>query len=241
MVNMLVNGTYKYDGKQRNKNSRNPTKNDKSKTKKYKKKEGPVVCHYNLYLAQDPYFRADIAAFCINAEHFLPGLDTPLLWDLFKRHLKSFIQSFSHKAAVQCHRNLNKLQRIHKRLLRQPTDDETNAQLASVESQLELQYEHSSMLVLRSSQRWKEQGERSNTYFYRCLRQRQQQQYISSIRIDTGIVVTESLDITEIAREYYEQLYYQEPLDEQAESDLHAHVPDSASITPEVHGSLFNY
>ncbi|KAG0742327.1 hypothetical protein G6F33_009734 [Rhizopus arrhizus] len=94
---------------------------------------------------------------------------------------------------------------MRKWLLRQPTDDETNAQIASVESQLELQYEHSSsVLALRSGQRWREQGEKSCTYFYRCLRQRQQQQYISSKRTDTGIVVTELLDITKTAREYYE-------------------------------------
>ncbi|KAG0735934.1 hypothetical protein G6F23_011255 [Rhizopus arrhizus] len=166
----------------------------------------------NPYLAQDPHFRAKLTAFCTNAEHFLPDLDTPLLWDLLKCRLKSFIQTFSNKAAAQ------------------------------LESQLELQYEHfSSVLALRSGQRWREQGERSNTYFYRCLRQRQQQQYISSIRTDTGTIVTEPLDLTETAREYYEQLYSPEPMDEQATSDLLAHVPDSASISPDVHESLINY
>ncbi|KAG0789804.1 hypothetical protein G6F57_010507 [Rhizopus arrhizus] len=83
--------------------------------------------------------------------------------------------------------------------------------------------------------------ERSNTYFYRCLRQRQQQQYISSIRTDPGIVVTEPLDLTETAHEYYEQLCSPEPMDEQATSDLLAHVPESASISPDVHESLINY
>ncbi|KAG1257215.1 hypothetical protein G6F66_014723 [Rhizopus arrhizus] len=49
---------------------------------------------------------------------------------------------------------------MRKWLLRQSTDDETNAQIAPVESQLELQYEHSSSaLALRSGQWWREQGE----------------------------------------------------------------------------------
>ncbi|KAG0891294.1 hypothetical protein G6F34_011801 [Rhizopus arrhizus] len=203
---------------------------------------GPGILRCNPCLAQDPHFRAELTAFCANAEHFLPDLDIPLLWDLLKCRLKSFIQTFSNKAAAQRRHNLNKLHRMRKWLLRQPTGDETNAQIASVESQLELQYEHSSsVLALRSGQRWREQGKRSNTYFYRCLRQRQQQQYISSIRTDTGTVVTEPLDLTETAREYYEQLYSPEPMDEQATSDLLAHVPDSASISPDVHESLNNY
>ncbi|KAG0736711.1 hypothetical protein G6F23_010785 [Rhizopus arrhizus] len=183
---------------------------------------GPGIWRCNPYLVQDPHFRTELTAFCTNAEHFLSDLGTPLLWDLLKCRLKSFIQTFSNKAAAQ--------------------HDGTNAQIASVESQLELQYEHSSsVLALRSGQRWREQGERSNTYFYRYLRQRQRQQYISSIRTDIGTIVTEPLDLTETAREYYEELYSLEPIDEQATSDLLAHVSDSASISPDVHESLINY
>ncbi|KAG0789803.1 hypothetical protein G6F26_007930 [Rhizopus arrhizus] len=93
---------------------------------------GPGIWHCNPYLAQDPHFRAELTAFCTNAEHFLSNLDTPLLWDLLKCRLKSFIQAFSNKSAAQRRRNRNKLQRTRKWLLRQPTDDETNAQIASV-------------------------------------------------------------------------------------------------------------
>ncbi|EIE89198.1 hypothetical protein G6F46_013366 [Rhizopus delemar] len=131
---------------------------------------------------------------------------------------------------------------MRKQLLCQPTDDETTTQLASVESQLERQYEHSSsVLALRSGQRWREQGEGSNRYFYRCLCNRQQQQSIRSIRTNTGIVVTEPLNLTETAREYYEQLYSPDPIDEQAISDLLSHVPDSASISLDVHENLLNF
>ncbi|KAG1140446.1 hypothetical protein G6F37_009054 [Rhizopus arrhizus] len=97
------------------------------------------------------------------------------------------------------------------------------------------------MLALRSSQWWREEGERSDAYFYRCLCQRQQQQSISSIRTDTEIVVTETLYIIETTQEYYEQLYSSDPINEQTVSDLLSPAPDSAFISPDVHSSLLNY
>ncbi|KAG1166311.1 hypothetical protein G6F55_010321 [Rhizopus delemar] len=126
---------------------------------------GPGGLRCNPYVAQDPHFRAELTAFCTNAERFYPNLDTPLLRDLFKCHLKCFIHTFSNKAATQHRRNLNKLKRICKQLLRQSTNDDTSAQFASVESYLELQYEHSSsVFTLRSGQQWREKRERSNAF-----------------------------------------------------------------------------
>lgn len=93
----------------------------------------PRIWRCNPYLAQDPHLRVELTFFCTNAEHFLSELDTYLLWDLFNCRLKSFIQTFSNKTAAHRRCNLNKLQRMRKQLLRQPTDDKTNAQLASVE------------------------------------------------------------------------------------------------------------
>ncbi|KAG1139376.1 hypothetical protein G6F37_010485 [Rhizopus arrhizus] len=112
---------------------------------------GPRIWRCNPYVAQDPHFRAELTAFCTNAEHFLSNLDTPSLWILCKSRLKSFIHKFSKKATAQRRRNLNKLQKMCKQLLYEPTYDETNAQLAAVEPQLEFQHEHSSsVLALRS-------------------------------------------------------------------------------------------
>ena len=118
---------------------------------------GPVIWRCDPYVAQDPHFRTELTAFCTNSEYFLSNLDTPSLWILCKSRLKSFIHTFSKKATAQRRRNLNKLQRMCKQLLREPTDNETNVQLAAVESQLEFQYEHSSsVLVLRSGLQWTE-------------------------------------------------------------------------------------
>ncbi|KAG1244794.1 hypothetical protein G6F68_015305 [Rhizopus microsporus] len=93
---------------------------------------------------------------------------------------------------------------MRKQLLYEPTDDETNVQLAAVESQLEFQYEHSSsVLVLRSGLQWRE-NERDRMPFLLMPTSMQQQQSISSIRTDTGIVVIELLTTIGAAREYYE-------------------------------------
>ncbi|KAG1418068.1 hypothetical protein G6F58_005225 [Rhizopus delemar] len=109
---------------------------------------------------------------------------------------------------------------MRKQLLYEPTDDETNVQLAAVESQLEFQYEHSSsVLVLRSGLQWRE-NERDRMPFLLMPTSMQQQQSISSIRTDTGI------------------LYSPDPIDRQAVADLLVHVPDSASISPDIHDSL---
>ncbi|KAG1018649.1 hypothetical protein G6F26_010776 [Rhizopus arrhizus] len=174
----------------------------------------------NPYVAQGLHFRAEFTAFCTDAEYFLSNLDTPSLWILCKSRLKSFIHTFSKKATARHRRNLNKLQRMRKQLLYEPTDDETNVQLAAVESQLEFQYEHSSsVLVLRSGLQWRE-NERDRMPFLLMPTSMQQQQSISSIRTDTGI------------------LYSPDPIDRQAVADLLVHVPDSASISPDIHDSL---
>ncbi|KAG1436876.1 hypothetical protein G6F56_013368 [Rhizopus delemar] len=110
----------------------------------------------------------------------MPDIDTPLKWDFFKCRLKSFIQAYSNKAAAKRRRNQKHLQRVRNRILRQPVDEINTEKLSSIESQLDKFFEQSaSTLALRSGLKWREQGERSNAYLYRCLQQRQQQQSIT--------------------------------------------------------------
>ncbi|KAG1466235.1 hypothetical protein G6F56_004725 [Rhizopus delemar] len=105
------------------------------------------------------------------------------------------------------------------------------------ETSLDKIFEQSSLtLALRSGLKWREQGECSNAYFYRCLQQRQQQQSITVLQTESGNLATELSDLTECARQYYEKLYSPEPI----AAYLLSHIPNSARTDLESHENLLS-
>lgn len=63
-----------------------------------------------------------------------------------------------------------------------------------MECQLDtLQEESAELVVFRAAKCWQEKGERSNGYFYHCLRNRQKQQYIRALQRPDGSLVSQPL------------------------------------------------
>ncbi|KAG1136397.1 hypothetical protein G6F37_012055 [Rhizopus arrhizus] len=192
---------------------------------------GPGLWRCNPYLADDKRFRRELKAFCDNAASHLPAVDIPNQWDYFKSVLKSFIQSFSNKQQAQRRRSQKALQRRRNILLRQDPRSDALTSLSEVESQLDHHYEQSSnILTLRSGIRWRELGERSNAYFYRCLRTRQQQQAITSLKTSDGQTVHDPADLTSCAQQFYADLYSPDPISHDDVEALLANVPESARM-----------
>ncbi|KAG1145285.1 hypothetical protein G6F37_012171 [Rhizopus arrhizus] len=198
-----------------------------------KSRVGPGLWRCNPFLAQDSFFRRELAAFCDNAAIFLPPGDAPKRWDTFKARLKAFIQGYSNKTQARHHCAQKSLQQQRSTMLRRRSNRSTIESLQQVEAQLDaLQDRSASILMLRAGSRWRELGERSNAYFYRTLRSRQYQTSISSLQSSNGELVHEPSALTQCAQEYYEQLYSPDPIDCDAIESLLSNIPADVRVDP---------
>ncbi|KAG1278926.1 hypothetical protein G6F66_011976 [Rhizopus arrhizus] len=75
--------------------------------------------------------------------------------------------------------------------------------------------------------KWRELGERSNAYFYKCLKDRQQQQAISELVADDGTILSTPEELTNCAKGFYSNLYSTEPVSPQATDFLLSQLPDT--------------
>lgn len=204
-----------------------------------KSRVGPGLWRCNPFLAQDSFFRRELAAFCDNAAIFLPPGDAPKRWDTFKARLKAFIQGYSNKAQARHHCAQKSLQQQRSTMLRRRSNGSTIESLQQMEAQLDaLQDRSASILMLRAGSRWRESGERSNAYFYRTLRSRQYQTSISSLQSSNGELVDEPSALTQCAQEYYEQLYSPDPIDCDAIESLLSNIPADVRVDPASSASL---
>ncbi|KAG0928928.1 hypothetical protein G6F57_012969 [Rhizopus arrhizus] len=126
---------------------------------------------------------------------------------------------------------VNSLQRRRQRLLRRTIDPPTSDAIATLEAELDKHYQDSaSILALRSGHKWRELGERSNAYFYKCLKDRQQQQAISELVADDGTILSTPEELTNCAKGFYSNLYSTEPVSPQATDFLLSQLPDTVRL-----------
>ncbi|KAG1136220.1 hypothetical protein G6F37_012136 [Rhizopus arrhizus] len=196
---------------------------------------GPGLWRCNPFLATDPKFRKELQVFCSGAAQYMLDMEVQIKWDYFKAQLKRFVQDYSNKAQARMRQSQSRLQRQRRKLLKH--GDEGHA-LAQVESQLDQLYETSaSVLALRSGHKWREQGERSNAYFYRCLKQRQHQA-VSGLQDVDGNLVSEPAELVDCAQAFYQDLYSPTPVDSTALDDLLSSIPESVRLSSSDQTSL---
>ncbi|KAG1147548.1 hypothetical protein G6F37_011766 [Rhizopus arrhizus] len=169
-------------------------------------KVDPGIWRCNPFLMSNRKFRSELTAFCSSSERHLPAGNAPQRWDHFKVILKSF-------------------------LLRRTIDPSTSAAIAALEAELDKQYQDSaSILVLRSGHKWRKLGERSNAYFYKCLKDRQQQQAISELVADDGTILSMPEELTNCAKGFYSKLYSTKQVSPQATDFLLFQLPDTVRL-----------
>ena len=155
-------------------------------------KPGPGLWRFNAQFLENKYFCAELKVFLMAAERYLPTSDVSSTWDLFKTILKKFAQDFGRKHQGHQRRRHLSLQKQWKSVLRQmqhSSSGDTNliARLGGIEAELDRIEEHrADTMALRSGQRWREDGERSTAYFYRCLRERHTKQQITALQKSNG-------------------------------------------------------
>lgn len=85
--------------------------------------------------------------------------------------------------------------------------------------------------MLRSATRWHEEGERNNKYFYQVIKERQTQQTIQTLKCSrTGAVLTDTADIMQEARGFYQRLYTPDAIDLNAVDSLLGNIPPEAKL-----------
>lgn len=177
-------------------------------------------------LVQDKKFRRELYSFCDIAVQHLPTLDTPERWDRLKVVMKGFVQNYTHKASSKTQRQQNYLHKQRTALLRQSHNENAIDALKHVESQLDqIANSSASTLALRSGLRWRENGEQSNSYFYRTIRERQQKQAIHELQSSEGHIVRSTQQLNNCTKQFYEKLYSTEPIQQEAVDELLDHIP----------------
>lgn len=121
----------------------------------------------------------------------------------------------------------------------QPFHDPVQQRLEDVEHQLDtLQEESAELVALRAAKCWREKGERSNSYFYHCLRNRQKQQYIRALQQPGGSLVSQPQELTDCAQSFYQQLFTADPIEQEACDSLLASLLASARLTEQSRSML---
>lgn len=131
------------------------------------------------------------------------------------------------------------LQKWRRLFIRQQHIGHAADALKYVESQLDQIAESTaSTLALRSGSRWKEYGERSNSYFYRTIKSRRQKQAIHELQASDGQLVRSSHQLNECAKQFYEKLYSAEPIQLEAMEEILNHIPPSTCFNEDVNNAL---
>ncbi|KAG1546735.1 hypothetical protein G6F49_010411 [Rhizopus delemar] len=203
------------------------------------RRSGPGIWRCNPYLVQDLRFRKELKSFCDAASRYIPDLDAPSQWDHFKIVLKGFIQAFSHKLHAKHRRKEAYLQRQRRELLRHQQHEHVADALSHAETQLDQMADFSaSTLALRSGLRWREHGERSNSYFYKVIRARAQKQAIHELLPSEGYLVRSPNQLNNCAKQFYEQLYSPDPIDHEALEELLSQLPPSTCFDTATNNAL---
>lgn len=197
-------------------------------------KLGPGLWRFNPALIKSEYIRNEINLWLDTACGYLPPTTIQEQWDWLKLHLRAFCQTLSCKAASYRQRQLQYLQKEYRRLLKEARHmgyTALRSQLSHIQRDMaRIQNEEADTQMLRAGIQWREKGERSNSYFYKCLKQRQVKQYIHALKTDDGSLVTDQNDMAQCARDFYSNLYRAENIDRSALQSLLDAIPHDVGL-----------
>ncbi|KAI9280928.1 hypothetical protein BC943DRAFT_330141 [Umbelopsis sp. AD052] len=163
-------------------------------------------------------------------------MPTPEKWECLKRIVKYTALQYSQGSHKFNKNTICTLQQKRMRMLEVSQVPTTNLEsldeLKREIEKLELIIEEKTLnetkqFLLRSATKWHEEGERSNKYFFRVIKQRQSQQTMQFIRsAETDKVENTTGKILKEARNFYIKLFTPDDIDQEATEELMAAIPD---------------
>ena len=197
-------------------------------------KSGPGLWRFNPTLMKSAYVRKEINTWLDIASCHMPPTTPQAQWDWLKLHLKAFCETLSCKAASHRQRQLQYLQREYRTAIkahRRHHDNNSQSHVNRLRSAIaDIQNDEADTHMLRAGIRWREKGERSNAYFFQCLKERQAKQHIHALQTEDGSLVSDPNEMMHCARAFYSTLYRAEDIDHSAVRDLLTAIPQSASL-----------
>lgn len=203
---------------------------------------GPGVWRFNPTLLSNKGFTATIS---MTLKEFYTNQDeqmsTPERWECLKNIIKYTAQEYSKEHHKNNKNNIHVLQRKRMQMIemmQQPTInkkslDNLKEDIVQLEHSIEEKIRNeTTQYLLRSATKWHEQGERSNKYFFRVIKHRQNQQSMQSIRSsETDQVVSTTGEILKEARNFYVKLFTPDESDQEATDELMKAIPEASKLT----------
>lgn len=189
---------------------------------------GPGTWRFNPTLLDDDEF---VQLLTKSLDTFFDRAYDPLLnpatnWDQVKEIIK--LTALNYTQFRQRHRRsrMQQLERMREYLGPGP-------HLESIDSELEALIEtETQQLILRTATRWHANGERNNKYFFRVLKQRQQQVTITALRDPTtGRTFSSTAEVLGHSRGFYESLFTPEDIDHQALKSILTAIPPTCCLS----------
>jgi len=206
---------------------------------------GPGSWKANPYLARNPQFRKELAAFLVaNEEQFtlIKSFSTPQQqWDWIKAEVKLFIKSFQLADLNWRKKQLHQLLSKRNKMMRQRKHRGLVFQgLEYVNDQIKhLQHSLAEIEILKAGKFWREHGEKSPGYLKRTAITRENKRSITELRDpETGELLRDQESIATIATNFYSSLFTPDPTDSVALGTLIRSIPGHLKVTSEQQEAL---
>ena len=196
-------------------------------------KHGPGVWKLNNSLLSDEKFCGLIRETILEHIEFLSAFESiQAWWDFFKTSIKEVSISFARNKRRQLCRDrvnlTNRLIRLRQRLVAgddsvQPLIDDTECALKS------LYIREFEGVKIRSRAEWLEEGERPTRYFFKLEQTRIRKSRIHAIYDANGVEVTSQAEIAKAHVDFYTDLFSEEAIDLDRQSDLLSSLTNSLS------------
>ena len=174
----------------------------------------------NSEILQDQKYCQGVKMIIENAAENLPNIESKRMkWELLKNNVKQFtIQACVQRARKQRELRIrlqNDIDNINTLLNENWDEDRARIKVELEDAQQTLYSEKSKGAYIRSRITWLEKGEKSMSYFLRMEKSRQANNTIKSLKKDNGDIVSEDIEILEVAKSFYEKLYTSKEVDSQ--------------------------
>ena len=174
---------------------------------------GPGYWKLNTTVLNEIEYQANITKIINNTRsEFDNTLSKRMTWDLCKVRIKEFSITYCIQRKKQQQKDItfleNKIKSIDKLLSNQGVQNDLLCEKHALKKELDKYYEEKSRgYFIRSRAKWREEGEKSTSYFLGLEKKHQKYNVIESIKKENGLEVNNTNEMLNEAKTFYSTLY----------------------------------
>lgn len=177
-------------------------------------KRGPGYWRFNNSLLNDPTFVSEMRTFLDETVAEAEG-DPNIQWEWVKFKIRSFSIEYSIKKKRERNRLIKQLQDRLNSLATEfdlSTSPDIAAETTSIKCQLgKILQSKASAAIFYSKARWSMYGERPTSYFLGLEKRQSRDNTVTALIDDTGQIVTQNTAILNMERDYFTNIYKEDP------------------------------